>query len=85
MKTFFHAFNFKLRERTLIRAKEEFAYLEADEIGGELESEGGCDCNSKAMSLSWGFQKQASFLLLLTVASTSYLLHIPHTVTFCWS
>ncbi len=73
MKTFFHAF--QVRDRTLVKAKEDF-----DSLGG---SEGGGDGDSSDAMLSSGFQKRASFLLLLIVASTLCLLQIPHTVTFC--
>lgn len=41
------------------------------------------DGEFSSTTLSSWFQKQAPFLLLLTVSSTSYLLQIPHTVTFC--
>jgi len=80
VKTFFHTFQLKerVRERAFIRVKEGIV-LESFGGGGG-GGDGGCDSSS---SISWGFQKRASFLLLFMVANTSCLLHIPHTVTFC--
>lgn len=80
MKTFFHAF--KLRDRTLVKDKERLKFL-CGKVGNEIgEDEGGFEISSNSTLSCW-FQKQASFLLLLTVCNTSNLLQIPHTVTFC--
>lgn len=82
MKTFFIAF--QLNDRTLVRAKEclDMEILEMQSFEGG-DGDGDDDSDSSEAMLSSGFQNLASFLLLLIVVSTSYLLHIPQTVTFC--
>lgn len=82
MKTFFNV-NFQLRARALDRVND------IERLGGRgRDGDRGfvCACCSVILpsaALSSGFQKQASFLLFRMVARTSYLLQIPHTVTFC--
>lgn len=74
------ALAFHLKALPLMMARygggEPFGY---NECGGD----GGAEFDSWISMLSSGFQKRASFLLLRTMSSKSYLLQIPHTVTFC--
>lgn len=99
MNTFFQAFQVK-DERHLIKLNggtNLFAFLRSEDDENEDPTSAAIvsfssssdsfsfSCCCVKIRLSSAFQNRASFLLFLMVSSTSYLLHIPHTVTFCSS